>query len=54
MTAETRRRREKYFNHGWTRMDTDKKAEEVDANGANLATKERKELKDKWLCGEVD
>jgi hypothetical protein len=25
MTAETRRRREKYFNHGWTRMDADKK-----------------------------
>jgi aromatic ring-opening dioxygenase catalytic subunit (LigB family) len=25
MTAETRRRREKYFNHGWTQMDTDKK-----------------------------
>ena len=26
LTAETRRRRVKYFNHGWTRMDTDKKA----------------------------
>jgi hypothetical protein len=22
--------------HGWTRMDTDKKAEEVDADGANF------------------
>jgi hypothetical protein len=27
--AETRRRREKYFNHGWTRMDTDKKGKSL-------------------------
>ena len=34
VTAETRRRREKYFNHGWTRMDTDKN-KGVSANYAN-------------------